>query len=143
MAFGGADVKGVEGKEGLRLQFEEWQEKEEGFLLPKVWIRVLGIRKSLREYKILWAVGSMLGSTQVVDMETTRKSDFGRIIVVVLNPLLIPARLDVVIGDHYFELEFEVEKKGIDENGEEMEVDWNGGEGDGEEGGEQSPEQRS
>jgi len=36
VSFGGADVKGVEGKEGLRLQFEEWQEKEEGFLLPKV-----------------------------------------------------------------------------------------------------------
>jgi len=74
----------------------------------------------------------MLGSTQVVDMETTRKNDFGRIMVAVLNPLLIPARLDVVIGDHYFELEFEVEKKGFDENGEEMEVDWDGGEGDGE-----------
>ena len=132
VTFGGADVKGVEGKEGLRLQFEEWQEKEEGFLLPKVWIRVLGIRKSLREYQILWAVGSMLGSTQVVDMETTRKNDFGRIMVAVLNPLLIPARLDVVIGDHYFEQEFEVEKKGFDENGEEMEVDWDGGEGDGE-----------
>ena len=63
--------------------------------------------------------------------------------VAVLNPLLIPSRMDVVIGDHYFEFEFEVEKKGIDENGEEMEVDWNGGEGDGEGGGEQSPEQRS
>ena len=80
----------------------------------------------------MWAVGSMLGSTQVVGMETTRKSDFGRIMVVVLNPLLIPARLDIVISDHYFEFEFEVEKKGIDENGEEMEVDWDGGEGDGE-----------
>jgi hypothetical protein len=30
----------------------------------------------------------------------------------------------VVIGDHYFELEFEVEKRGFDENGEEVDVDW-------------------
>jgi hypothetical protein len=30
----------------------------------------------------------------------------------------------VVIGDHYFELEFEVEKVGIDENGEEVEFVW-------------------
>jgi hypothetical protein len=29
----------------------------------------------------------------------------------------------VVIGDHYFELEFEVEKVGVDENGEEAEFD--------------------
>jgi hypothetical protein len=57
-------------------------------------------------------------------METTRKSDFGRILVTVLNPSLIPEQLDVVIGDHYFELVFEVEKVGIDENGEETEFEW-------------------
>lgn len=67
----------------------------------------------------------------MVDMETTRKSDYGRIMVAVLNPMLIPARLDVVIGDHYFELEFEVKKLGINENGEEVEVEWKGGGGGG------------
>jgi hypothetical protein len=66
----------------------------------------------------------MLGSTQIVDMETTRKSGFGRILVAVINPSLIPEQLDVVIGDHYFELEFEVEKMGFDGNGEEAEVEW-------------------
>jgi len=55
-------------------------------------------------------------------METTRKNDFGRIQVAVLNPIHIPAHLDIVIGDHYFELEFEVEKIGMDENRYEMEV---------------------
>jgi hypothetical protein len=30
----------------------------------------------------------------------------------------------VVIGDHYFELDFEVERVGIDENGEEVEFEW-------------------
>jgi hypothetical protein len=65
-------------------------------------------------------------------METTRKNKFGRILIAVLNPSLIPSHLDTVIGDHYFELDFEVERVGIDENGEEMEVEWNGeGEGDG------------
>jgi len=132
IAFGGADVK-VAGLQGLRLQFDVWAEKEEGFLLPKVWVRVYGIRKNLREFMNLWAVGSMLGSTQTVDMETTRKNEFGRIQVAVLNPMLIPAHLDVVIGDHYFELEFEVERLGLDENGEEMEVAWRGGEGGGDE----------
>ena len=79
----------------------------------------------------------MLGSTQIVDMETTRKSDFGRIFVAVLNPKLIPASLDVVVGDHYFELCFEVEKIGVDENGEEAVFEWSGeeaGEGKGEKG---------
>lgn len=94
--------------------------------LPKVWVRVKGLREELREFLELWAVGSLVGSTQTVDMETTRKSDFGRVFVAVLNPLLIPAKLDVVIGDHYFELEFEVERKGFDENGEETEFEWTG-----------------
>jgi hypothetical protein len=35
---------------GARLKFEEWHVKEEGFLLPKVWLWVTGIRKPLREY---------------------------------------------------------------------------------------------
>ena len=109
---------------GIRLNFDLWHEKEEGYLLPKVWVRVFGLRKSLREFSNLWAIGSMLGSTQTVDMETTRQNDFGRVFIAVLNPLLIPPELDVVIGDHYFELEFEVEKMGIDENGEEVLVEW-------------------
>jgi hypothetical protein len=92
--------------------------------VPKVWVRVFGLRKELYEFLELWAIGSMIGSTQIVDMETTRKSDFGRILVAVLNPRLIPEQLDVVIGDHYFELDFEVEKMGIDENGEEAEFEW-------------------
>jgi hypothetical protein len=112
-----------------------WNEKEAGFLLPKVWVRIGGLRKELREFLELWAIGSLLGSTQMVDMETTRKNDFGRVLVAVLNPALIPSNLDVVIGDHYFELEFEVEKMGFDENGEEAAMEWSGGgskEGDGE-----------
>jgi len=113
------------------MQFEEWHEKEEGFLLPKVWVRVRCIRKLLREFPILWAVGSLLGATQTVDMETTRKNEFGRILVAVLDPKLIPRMLDVVIGDYYFDLEFEVEKRGFDEKGEEVDVEWDGGEGEG------------
>lgn len=106
-------------------------------MLPKVWVRVFGLRKALREFLELWAIGSMLGSTQTVDMEMTRKNDFGRIFIAVLNPLLIPPHLDVVIGDHYFELKFKVERLGVDENGEEVIVDWKGDAGgEGEEDGE-------
>jgi hypothetical protein len=124
VAFGGVDIRGEGIPAGVRLKFEVWQEKEVGFLLPKVWVRVFGPRRELYEFLELWEVGSMLGSTQIVDMETTRKNSFGRILVVVLNSGLIPEQLDVVIGDHYFELEFEVERMGIDENGEEAEFDW-------------------
>ena len=73
-----------------------------------------GIREPLRDLPTLCVVGLMLGSTQTVDMEAIRKNNFGQIIVAVLNPKLIPTHLDVVIGDHYFELDFEVEKRSFD-----------------------------
>ena len=78
IAYGGADAKGEGVPDGIRMQFEEWHEKEEGFLLPKVWVRVRCIRKLLREFPILWAVGSLLGAMQIVDMETTRNSGEAR-----------------------------------------------------------------
>jgi hypothetical protein len=133
IAFGGANVREAGVPVGVRVKFHSWVEVKEGFLLPKVWVRVFGMRKELREFLELWDVGSLLGSTQTVDMETTQKNNFGRIMVAVLNPKLIPPHMDVVIGDHYFELEFEVEKLGTNENGEEVEVEWRkegGGDGD-------------
>lgn len=77
--------------------------------------------KKFREYLNLWAIGTILVSTQMVDMKTTRKSNYGRIFVAVLDPKLLPSQLDVVIGDHYFELKFEVERVGCDEHGDEVE----------------------
>ncbi|XP_062188905.1 uncharacterized protein LOC133892218 [Phragmites australis] len=71
----------------------------------------------------------------MVDMVTTRKSDFGRILVAVLDPALLPSSMDVVIGDHYFELKIEKEKVGFDDIGDEVELDFgeNGDDGDGKE----------
>jgi hypothetical protein len=119
VAFGGADNRGEGVLAGVRLRFEVWQKKEVGFLLHNIWFRVFGLRRELYEFMILWAIVSMLRSTQTVDMETTRKDNFGRVQEAVLNPILIPEQLDVVIGDHYFEVEFEVVRLGFDENGEE------------------------
>jgi hypothetical protein len=90
VTFGGADIRGKGVPAGIRLRFEVWQEKEVGFLLPKVWIRVFELRWEMYEFLDLWAIGSMLGSTQTVDMETTRKGNFRCVQVAVLNPSLIP-----------------------------------------------------
>jgi hypothetical protein len=97
VAFGGADFKGDKVPVGARMKIEVWKEKEVGFLLPKVWVRVFGLRKELHEYLELWVVGSLLGSTQIVDMEITRKSEFGCVLVFVLDLSLIPEQLDTYI----------------------------------------------
>jgi hypothetical protein len=74
VAFGGADIRGEGVPAGVRLRFEVWQEKEVGFLLPKVWIRVFKLRRELYEFLDLWAIGSMLGSKQTVDRVHDRMS---------------------------------------------------------------------
>jgi hypothetical protein len=73
-----------------------------------------------------------------------KRNKFGRILVAMLGPRLTPRVLDVVIGDHYFDLEFKVEKRGFDENGDEVDVEWDGGEGEGDgEGKKHSPNSES
>lgn len=62
IAYGGADAKGEGTPHGIRLKFEEWHDKDKGILLPKVWMRVTCIDESLREFLILWVVGSRLGA---------------------------------------------------------------------------------
>jgi hypothetical protein len=57
VAFGKADIK----EHGVSLLFEEWNQEEEGLPLPRVWIRIYRLPKKLREFSVLWALGSMLG----------------------------------------------------------------------------------
>jgi hypothetical protein len=79
-----ADMK----EEGVTLKFQEYKEEEEyfGHTLPVVWIRTTNLPTILREYVILWALGTLFGVTQEVDMVTTRASSFGRFAVAVLEP---------------------------------------------------------
>lgn len=83
--FGSADLKN-----GMSLKFEEFEEEYFGDEMPTVWV--------LRTYEVLWAIGTMFGATQKVDMITRRKNKFGCFQVDVLNPENIPNDMEVVIG---------------------------------------------
>ena len=72
-------------------------------------MRVLNLPTILKEYMILWALGTLFGVTQDVDTVTSRASSFGRFAVAVLEPEAIPTKLDVIIGNRYFQLTFAVE----------------------------------
>jgi hypothetical protein len=106
VAFGKADIKEL----GVSLLFEEWKEEEEGLPLQRVWIRIFRLPKKLWEFLVLWALGSMLGTTQSVDMTTYLKRNYRCVEVVVLNVDLLPNSIDtVVIGDKMFSLPIQVE----------------------------------
>jgi hypothetical protein len=97
-------------KFGAKMQVKEEGSGEEiKYVMPKVWVQFTGLPKELREYPVIWVVGSMLGISKEVDMVFTRKFDRARLQVAVLDPNLIPQYVDVVIGDYIYELKFKVE----------------------------------
>ena len=67
-------------------------------------VQFIGLPKELREFVIIWAIGSILGVSKVVDMKFTRKHDICRLHVLVLDPNIIPQFVDVVIGDYLYGL---------------------------------------
>jgi hypothetical protein len=75
------------------------------------------------QFKLIWAVGSVLGVTKAVDMSFTNKYNVGRLQVCMLDPSIIPQFVDVVIGDFLYELQFRVEEKTLEDNPVPMDMD--------------------
>jgi hypothetical protein len=111
VAFGQADIK----EHGVRLLFEEFKHEEEGLPLQRVWIRIYRLPQKLHEFSVLWALESMLGATQSVDMISSLRTDYGRVEVAVLNLDILPDKIDtVVIGDRLYSLPIKVEGRDED-----------------------------
>jgi hypothetical protein len=92
-------------------------QEEKGHPLQRVWIRIFRLPQKLSEFSILRAPGSMLEATQVVDMISSLKREYGRVEVAVLNVDLLPNMIDtVVIGDILYSLPIQVEV--LDDNEE-------------------------
>ena len=105
--WGPMDTKTVKGK----IRFDKGAENDVfKYEIDKVWVQFRGLPKELREFPIIWAIGSILGVPRAVDTKFTKKNGRAKLKVVVLNPDLIPDLVDVVIGDFVYELQFRVEK---------------------------------
>jgi len=105
--WGPMDTKTVKGK----IRFEKRTENDVfKYEIDKVWVQFRGLPKELRDFPIIWAIGSILGVSRAVDTKFTKKYGRARMKVAVLNPDLIPDLVDVVIGDYVYELQFRMEK---------------------------------
>ena len=73
---------------GTTLNFEEGvgDGDEVKYAMPKVSVQFTGLPKELREFVIIWVIGSILGVSKAVDMKFTRKHDICRLQVLVLDP---------------------------------------------------------
>jgi hypothetical protein len=68
-----------------------------------------------------------MGVTKDVDMEFTRQHGISRVQVMVMNPNLIPHSVNIVIGDGFYELKFQVKMNTEEGNPQPMDMDDNQG----------------
>ncbi|XP_066396428.1 uncharacterized protein [Miscanthus floridulus] len=75
-------------------------------MLDQVWVTVTKVPRALRAFIPLWAVGSIIGTTQKVDMIHLRATGQVRILVAVLDAKKIPELADVCVGAAIYRLFF-------------------------------------
>jgi len=109
--WGPMDTKSVTAK----IRFEKGADNDVyKYEIEKVWVQFRGIPLELREFPIIWAIGTILGVPKAVDTKFTKKHGRCRLKVAVLDPDIIPNFVDVVIGDFVYELQFKVERDLVD-----------------------------
>ncbi|XP_021313908.1 uncharacterized protein LOC110434354 [Sorghum bicolor] len=105
--WGAMDAKAKEG----RIRFEKGIDPEVyKYEIGKVWVQFRGLPKELKNFPIIWAIGTILSVPRAVDMVFTNNTGRCRMKVVVLASNLIPDFVDVVIGDQVYSLQFKIEE---------------------------------
>jgi hypothetical protein len=98
---------------GVMLTFNEWKEGEDvspAYELDLVWFHISGVPHAWRHYLTFWALGTVVGSTQQVDMHTYRQKGVVRVLVGILNRDHFPYTTDLVFGTKGYEITFAMEK---------------------------------
>ena len=75
-------------------------------ILEQIWVTVTRVPRVLRSFLPLWAVGSIVGATQKVDMAHLRATGQVRILVAVLDSKKIPKKADVCANSSVYRLYF-------------------------------------
>jgi hypothetical protein len=96
-------------------------------VLDQVWVTVTKVPRALRSFLPLWAVGTMIGATQKVDIHHLRCTGEVRILVAVLDITKIPKFTDVCVKGCmyrlYFKLDEEVSKAADQDDDEDLLTD--------------------
>jgi hypothetical protein len=98
---------------GVVLNITEWKGEQipSSSDLHVVWVHVKGVPHSLRHFLGLWAVGSVVGSTQDVDLICLRRRGIIRVQVAVLSKEVFPSSHAVVVESQGYVLQYSLEKE--------------------------------
>jgi hypothetical protein len=98
------------GGEGILVIQEVNQKIEPISYLQKAWVNVYGVPFEISSFLPLWAIGTISGATEKVDMRYTKKMGLVRILVAVTNVNHIPESAEIVVGEWLYEIFFKVDK---------------------------------
>jgi hypothetical protein len=97
-------------KEGT-ITFQEFVDDVQPIkVLEQVWVTITKVPRALRSFLPLWAVGSIIGDTQKVDMINLRATSQVRILVAVYEVKKIPKFADVCVGCNVYRLYFKADE---------------------------------
>jgi hypothetical protein len=94
---------------GVVVSFSEWKDGQDAvpsYELEPVWLHITGILHSWRHYLSLWAVGTVVGSTLQVDINTFRRKGMVRVQVGVLDKNKFPYTTDLVFDKLGYDITF-------------------------------------
>ena len=78
--------------------WEQDQEIVPSYELEEVWVHVTRVPPGFRKYLVLWALGTVVGSTLDVDMLTYRKKGIVRVKVAILDKTQLPLTTNLVFA---------------------------------------------
>ncbi|XP_024312216.1 uncharacterized protein LOC104585264 isoform X1 [Brachypodium distachyon] len=105
----------------LHIRVEEWTSASiAAFQFQRAWVRIGNIPDDLFNYRAIWGLGSLLGTTIEVDMPFSRQHEVGCICVDVTNKRAIPPGTDLGHKGVGYRLTFQVESSADSDMGEDI-----------------------
>jgi len=86
---------------GVTLTVSMWQHNHDiipTYELEEVWVHITRVPHAYKNYLFFWTLGTVIGTTQEVDMYTYRKMGIIRVKVGILDKSQLPLTTDLVFG---------------------------------------------
>ena len=97
---------------GVTLTVSVWQHNQDiipTYELEEVWVHITRVPHAYRNYLVFWALGTVIGTTQEVDMYTYRKMGIIRVKVGILDKSQLPLTTDLVFGTEGYHITYTLE----------------------------------
>ena len=97
---------------GVTLTVSVWHHNQDitpTYELEEAWVHITRVPHAYRNYLVFWALGTVIGNTREVDMNTYRKMGIIRVKVGLLDKSQLPLTTDLVFGTESYLITYTLE----------------------------------